>query len=143
VSGADLIVDERAGGGDIGGDELAVLQEFTNMALECGAEGRQLGKTDSAQAALDPVVGEALHAEEACRLVLGQPEAPPPAAQCRTYARLGLEPALHHRFACRHPEEPRRQRLAGAHGLRSIACPARCSDLSHGKSDMLKSQYCQ
>lgn len=51
--------------------ELAVLHQLANMTIEGRANCRKFGKADLPHARLDPMVGEARHAEQLRRSRLG------------------------------------------------------------------------
>jgi hypothetical protein len=66
---------------DISAGELAILHQFSDMAVEGLANRRDLDEANAADPGLDAVVSHPRHAEEAGRVVLCQPQGAPAPAQ--------------------------------------------------------------
>ena len=77
---AGRLAEERLCGIGEGVGELPVLHQLADMAIEGGANCRELGEMNVPGARLDAMVGQARHAEDAgcCRLRQPQCTAPPP-----------------------------------------------------------------
>ena len=71
------------------------MHQVPDLAPERRANLAQLGKLDAAHAGFDPVVGEAVHAEQLRRLLLGQPERAATSAQGRSDVGLRRLPGPH------------------------------------------------
>ena len=76
---ARRVTEEGLRGIDEGIGELAVLDKLADMAIEGGANRPELGEMNVSPAGLDPVIGQARHAEDASRGFLGQPQHASPA----------------------------------------------------------------
>src|SRR6516165_6206631 len=59
---------------DEGVGELAVLHKFADMAIKGGTNRPELGEMNVSPAGLDPVIGQARHAEDAGRSFLREPQ---------------------------------------------------------------------
>src|SRR5712672_2372602 len=70
--------------------ELAVLHQFTNVAVEGLANRRYLEKANAADPGLDPVIAHPRHAEQIGCVVLGQTQCAPAPPQRGTDAGLGI-----------------------------------------------------
>jgi hypothetical protein len=64
------------------------------MTIKSGANCRELGKMNVPSAALDPVIGQARHAENAGGGFLGEPQDAAAAPQCRPDAGLQIFGAI-------------------------------------------------
>ena len=62
---------------DVSTGELAILHQFTDVAVEGLANRRDLDKADPADPGLDPVIAHPRHAEQIGRVVLGQTQCAP------------------------------------------------------------------
>jgi len=71
---ARRVTEEGLRGIDEGIGELAVLHKLADMAIEGGANRPELGEMNVSPAGLDPVIGQARHAEDAGRSLLREPQ---------------------------------------------------------------------
>jgi hypothetical protein len=76
---AGRLTEEGLRGIDEGIGELAVLHKLADMAIEGGANRPELGEMNVSPPGLDPVIGQARHAEDAGRSFLGKPQHASPA----------------------------------------------------------------
>src|ERR1700738_843801 len=75
---------------DVSTRELAILHQFSDMAVEGLTNRRDLDEANAADPGLDPVIAHPRHAEEIGRVVLGQTQCAPAPPESGTDAGLGI-----------------------------------------------------
>src|SRR6266446_3689030 len=114
------LAEDRLGRVGKGIGELPVLHQLADMAIERRANRRELGEMNMPRAGLDPVIGQARHAENPRRRFLGEAQGAPPPPQCRSDAGLRVLRTARRLLARSGAEQPRPDGGTRTRGFRSV-----------------------